>query len=513
MPHPTVNVDRLEPRRLFSAISFQPPAYYRAGETGTGGELVAAGDFNNDGAPDLVVVGPDVTPLAVVADWLRVLPGRGDGTFGAPARSAMVPPNSSAVGVGDFNADGKLDVVVSQDGTESMVQVLLGNGDGTFARGGSFHSGSGSRDLAVADFNEDGNLDVAVADAVPWAPFGTRIASRNAGALLLGNGDGTLQREQFIDTANQPQHFVEAGDVNGDGHVDTVFGQVVIGPGDFAAPESRVFASIAFLDQPARPPTTVPAAITGMKLADLNGDGRLDVAASVMRDFLGGSAGAVTLSGLGDGRFAAPNAHNAGTDVVTDIAVADFNADGKPDLALAGTDPRFDRIAPAPAVITLENRGGDLFGGPSYNPLPDDVNFPGRLTTGYFNRDRLPDVAVALPGSNRVGMLVNNSKAIFASPTRLRALPLTFANQPLARFTVTGERPAAGAFKVLINWGDGSRVSEGTVVANEDGSFSVLGSHTYRRARLYRLGIFITWPDAGAARLVSGLVRVGGGGA
>src|SRR4051812_39962625 len=133
MTHPTVNIGRLEPRRLLSAISFQPPAYYRAGDAGTGSEMVAAGGFNNDGAADLVVAGPDVTPLAVVADWVRVLPGQGDGTFGPPARSVMVPPNSSGVGVGDFNGDGKLDVVVSQDGTESMVHVLLGNGDGTFA--------------------------------------------------------------------------------------------------------------------------------------------------------------------------------------------------------------------------------------------------------------------------------------------------------------------------------------------------------------------------------------------
>jgi hypothetical protein len=513
MSNSDCQVSRLEPRRLLSAITFQPPGYYRAGNPGTGGELVAAGDFNNDGAADLVVAGPDVTPLAVVADWVRVLPGKGDGTFGPPVRSMMLPPNLSAIGTGDFNADGKLDVVVSQDAAEAMVHVLLGNGDGTFGRGGSFHSGSDSRDLAVADFNDDGRLDLVVANASQWAPFGTRIMSQYAAALLPGNGDGTFQREQLIDTDGRPQHFVEAGDVAGEGHTDLVFGQVVIGPGDFAAPESRVWAHIAYLDMSTRPAVTVPAAITGLKVADTNGDGVLDVVASAMRDLMSQGAVAVTIPGnrRSLGGFGDPKLHEAGTAVATDVAVADFNADGRPDLALAGEDPRFDRIAPVPAVITLQNLGGDVLGAATYHPMPEDANYPGRLAAGYFNRDGLPDVALTLPGSNRVGVIVNNSKAIFARPTRLRALPLSFADQPLTRFTVTGDRPGASAFKVLINWGDGSRLGEGTVVANEDGSFTVLGSHTYRRARLYRLGIFISWPDADAVRLVSGLVRVGGG--
>src|SRR4051794_27117649 len=389
-----------EPRLLFSAISFGQPAYYAAGirtPPGTGAEHVAAGDFNNDGVADLVVVGNDVRLVTVVADSVRVLPGRGDGTFGAPVLSPdMFQPHSTSVAVADLNRDGNQDAVVSEDTAEGIVYVLLGNGDGTFKPSQSFHSGANSRDVAVADFNGDRVPDLAVADASPWAPFGTRIASRYAGALLVGVGDGTFDREQFIDTGNRPQHFVEAGDVNGDGGVDAVFGQVVIGPGDLVAPQSLVWASIGTLDLPVRPPTSVPAAITGMKLADLNGDGRLDVAASVMNDFLSASAGAVTLSDLGNGTFAEPKAHPAGTAIATDVAVADFNADGRPDLGVAGDDPRFDRAAPVPSVITLENLGADSFGAGVYHSLPGDFAYPGRLATGLFNRDRLPDVAVAL---------------------------------------------------------------------------------------------------------------------
>jgi hypothetical protein len=508
---PPAEVAPLESRRLLSAISFAPPGYYASGvgtPPGGGAEHVAAGDFNGDGVADLVVAGDDVTLLPVVRHYARVLLAKGDGSFAPPTHAVPVGTATSDVAVGDFNGDGHLDAVVSEDQQDAVVYVLLGNGDGTLGAAQSYHSGSQSRDLAVADFNDDGRLDVVVADAAPWAPFGTRIASRNAGALLAGNGDGTLQREQFVDTDNRPQHFVEAGDVNGDGSPDTVFGQVVIGAGDFVAPESVVFASIAFLDVPARPPTTVPAAITGLRLADLDGDGRLDVAASAMRDFLGSSATVATLSGQGNGTFADPKLHDLPTSLATDIVVADFNADGRPDLAVAGDDPRFDRAAPVPAALTLENSGAGEFRTAQLFPLAGDFAYPGRITTGQFNRDPLPDVAVALPGSNRVGVLVNNTPAIIPGRSGLRTVPLTFAAIPLARFTVTGPRPTADAFQVSIRWGDGTAASVGSVIANSDGSFTVLGSHAYKRAGLYRVSILVSLPETGLMRRLSAVLRV-----
>jgi hypothetical protein len=507
--HPVVAP--LEARRLLSAITFAEPGYYPAGlrtPPGHGAEHVAAGDFNGDGATDLVVAGDDISLLPVVQHYARVLLGKGDGTFAAPSPSMPVGVNASDVAVGDFNGDGRLDAVVSEDRDDSLVHVLLGNGDGTFRRAGSFHSGSHSSDLAVADFNEDGRLDVAVANAAPWTPWDSLAPAFPAGALLLGNGDGTLQRERYLFTGGRVQHFVEAGDVNGDGHVDTVFAQVVIGPGDFAAPESLVFASIANMDLPARPATEVPAAVTGLKLADLDGDGRLDVAVSAMRDFMGTNGVAATLSGVGDGRFLAPKLYPVSTAIANDVAVADFNADGRPDLAVSGEDGRWGRPMPVPAVITLENSGGGAFGNGQIFPLPEDAAYPGDLAVGRFNNDVLPDVAVALPGSNQVGVLVNTTKAIVSGPARLRTVSSVLNSAPLARFAVTGARPTADAFAVTINWGDGSRPTAGVVVANDDGSFTVLGSHSYRQARIYRVTISIRWPSAETARHVSAILRV-----
>lgn len=504
----------LEARFLCSAIRFDEPAYYPAA-VGTqpvgAAEHVAVGDFNGDGVADLVVAGNHIGALAVQRPYVRVLPGRGDGTFAPAPNAVKVGTSLSNVAVGDFNRDGKLDAVLSDDSNQGFVHVLLGAGDGTLGPATSFRSGSRSGDIAVADFDGDSVLDLAVANAREWAPSGTRIRAMHAGGLLRGKGDGTFGREEFVDTGERPQHFVEAGDVNGDGRADLVFGQVVIGPGDFAAPQSRVFASIPLSENPARPPTVVAAAITGLELADLNGDGRLDTAVSAMRDFLGNSALAATLGGRGDGTFGAAKLHEAGIPIATDIVVADFNADGRPDLALTGEDPRFGRPTPVQAAIALENAGSFAFGKPQYFPLTvDDASpdaSPGKLAAGFFNQDPLPDLAIALPASNAVGVLVNESQAIFASAMRLHSLPRSFIGRPLARFSVTGGTPAADAFRVTINWGDRSGRSEGTVIANDDGSFTVLGSHTYRQRRIYRVGVYIQWPDADAIRFVSFSVR------
>lgn len=501
-------VGQLERRRLLSAISFQAAAAYAAGEPGP--DHVAVGDFNNDAILDLVVTGhdPAVWNPTLTADTVRVLLGRGDGTFLPPAAGREAGSKLSAVAVGDFNGDGRLDVAASDDRPEGMVHVLLGNGDGSLQAARSFHSGADSKDLAVADFNDDGRPDLAVADASPWSPFGTRIASQDAGALLLGNGDGTFQRERFIDTARRPQHFVEAGDVNGDGHADTVFAQVVIGPGDLVAPESLVFASVADLDQPSRPPTTVPAAITGLALADLDGDGRLDVAASGVRDFLGVNGVAATLRGLGDGQFAPAELWFVGSKSPTDVAVADFNADGRPDLAVAGDDPRFMRPTPVYSVMTLANLGGGQFGdGPRYFHLHAR---PAGLAAGRFNGDRLPDVAAALPDTNQVDVLVNNTRALRASGRRVAASAgVALSDVPLARFDVTGGPASASDFRATVFWRDGTPASQGRIVANDDGSFGVVGSHTYARAGIYRVLVVIDWPGAGLRRMTLGWVRVG----
>jgi hypothetical protein len=113
---------------------------------------------------------------------VTVVLGNGDGTF-QDARNFNTGSYPSFVAVGDFNGDGRLDLAVANSGSDT-VSVLLGNGDGTFQAARNFGGGTSvgafaSIFMAVGDFNGDGRLDLVVAN-------GTTVSVR------LGNGDGSF---------------------------------------------------------------------------------------------------------------------------------------------------------------------------------------------------------------------------------------------------------------------------------------------------------------------------------
>jgi hypothetical protein len=163
---------------------------------------IAVGDFNRDGVPDLAVGNSGGT------NPVMVLLGNGDGTFTPAPISLATGTNASSIAVGDFNADGKLDLAVA-DNSSNTVTILLGNGDGTFTPAPQISATwVNPSSIAVGDFNADGKLDLAVAN------------NSNTVTILLGNGDGT-----FTATAvgpangNQPSSLA-IGDFNGDGVPD-----------------------------------------------------------------------------------------------------------------------------------------------------------------------------------------------------------------------------------------------------------------------------------------------------
>lgn len=312
---------------------------------------VVVGDFNGDGKPDLAVL-EYVYDVQFNIHWvLNILVGNGDGTFQPPIEASSAPSGVFVHGlaVGDFNADGKLDLVVSFQGfdvTDSGISVFLGNGDGTF-RGplsSDFerpsNSFDGSATMQVADVNGDGILDL--------------VRACQAGVCVeLGGGDGTF-RQGFTYPPNSPlgsgvnrAQAIALGDFHKNGKLDIVAGQnignsgyvlqILPGNGDGTfGPPSLFYGSSGPIFQ----------LLDGLATADFDGDGNLDLAffATDSNPSPNGPPQPKTLNimkGNGDGAFQAPLTIGGlpGLPDLTGQSVvipADFNGDGHIDVAVKG---------------------------------------------------------------------------------------------------------------------------------------------------------------------------------
>jgi uncharacterized protein (TIGR03437 family) len=203
---------------------FQQPAEFSAA-SGPGGEVTIA-DFNGDSKPDLAVAGGSTLGLAILL-------GKGDGTFAQSFAVAGCGNSCSGgpgypLGVGDFNGDGKLDIITSYGFGQQRGAVLLGNGDGTFRElpgqtfsdGALFPHGVGVDPsvIVVADLNGDGKLDAVFG----YGDGGTQDGVHNDYQMVsvcLGNGDGSFQLAMAIGVGERPSS-VALGDFNGDGKPD-----------------------------------------------------------------------------------------------------------------------------------------------------------------------------------------------------------------------------------------------------------------------------------------------------
>jgi hypothetical protein len=384
-------------------------------------QFIAVGDFNGDHNLDLV--------MFTSVDWgssansIEVFLGDGHGQFGAPITMTTEDMDMSSFAVGDFNGDGRLDVLEVPEAGEvwNSFSLFLGNGDGTFKAPISSTAGNNSRCTQVGDFNGDGKLDavtwgsapdfgmkihLANADGTFQAPLNTSLTSgygcpvvadfngdgkldiaggTNFGdvAVIYGNGDGTFGN---VVTYKIPHPVVGAGDIsigdfNGDGKPDLLVNDFIHlifyvltnkGAKKFSPPVSYM--------EPAGGGERV------LPIPDVNSDGKWDV--------ILGDGAPVTLIGLSqhDGTLKLPRSYLVGGLAAVDAAATDLNQDHKADLFVMSQTT--SKKHPTGLVSLLLGKGAGTFS----TAIQFSTKRPEQAVTmavADLNADGNPDVLVA----------------------------------------------------------------------------------------------------------------------
>ncbi len=436
---------------------------------------MAFADVDGDSDIDIVVANYNTNGT------VSVIMGNGDGSFGTSKRYRTGGKSPRKVAVGDFNGDGDPDIAVTNRGNDK-VGVLLNLGDGNFANPKGYAAGPKLFGITTADLNSDGHDDIAV----------TREDLNGAVHVLLSSADGIFQAPTTYATTTNPR-TIAVGDLDGNGTVDLVFdnrsisiqGAVALlrgrGDGTFiSAPVSYV------VDEP-----------TDLAHGDFNNDGITDLAASDHPDALR------VMLGNGNGTFAPPVTTTIVTDLYRPIAVGDFDADGRSDVAMPDTfgdvvhillsqgDGTFQSPVSYPAggapmmasaadldndgdqdlilvnfsdtVGVLLGNGDGTFGTPDILTVADG---PRRVTTGDFNNDGSINIAVGhanFPPGN-VSILLGNGNGTFQSP-------MTYDPGGVVNSMVTADFGGDGILDLAVSRFNSNFFNLHVLTGNGDGTF------------------------------------------
>jgi hypothetical protein len=332
-------------------------------------------DVNKDGKPDVVAVNSASNSVSVMLNT-------GNATFAAKV-DYSTGTGPQAVAYGDFNADNKTDLAVTNysAGTGTTVTVLLGDGTGVFsgAAGSPLTAGTGVYGIAVADLNKDGKSDIVATN------YGT--ANGTTVSVFISTGGGTFANQVTYTVGTAPRGVI-ATDLTGDGYPEIV-------TANYNGNNVSVLTNLgsgAFNTTAVN--TTVGNNPSGLAYGDINGDDKYDVVVANM--------GSDNISVLNNVSGALPSATNYSIGASTapyGVAIGDINGDIKADIVTASNGTN--------KVTALANSGTGTF--------PSAVAFGTGASTrsvaiGDFNGDNKLDVVTANNGTSTtsVSILLNN---------------------------------------------------------------------------------------------------------
>lgn len=372
--------------------TFQPAATTGQDTSATTAAFyMAAADFNGDGKLD--IAGSNGTL------WL----GNGDGTFTVAAHpwTSYAPLASDYLGItaADFNHDGKTDLAVVTWGNQSVATILLGNGDGTFTAKASYPLIYGAVKITTTDLDGDGNLDLVLGSSGEGG-FGSDVNTNGALQVLMGNGDGTFQDSAYYPDAAMSQsqgiRSFAVADVNHDGNLD------LVGKGQTSSGQDAI--AVRFGDgkddfSPGPVSALQSANEYDLQTADMNGDGNIDVLTLGDTSTSDATPALHVYLGNGDGTFQAGASYSLPS-VPWNYAVGDINGDGKPDVIVLSEPPNgFSQAGPgAPGIYELLNNGDGTLAAPKL--IDGTVTAASSIAMADLNGDGDMDFVVQQDGND-----------------------------------------------------------------------------------------------------------------
>jgi uncharacterized repeat protein (TIGR01451 family) len=420
------------------------------------GHLMLVNDFNQDSRLDMVIL-----KTTIGSKGFLFFPGASDGAFGSPVTVLSLPEGQGVfpdLAAGDFNSDGALDIVtVSNDGPSARrVWVILNNGAGGFAPPLTFNIREFPTSITTGDFNSDGKTDIVIAivqldgnitaDALLFLNDGTGgfgqpqeirpglgflprgsdkvravdldkdgkldlVSGSSMVTTYKGDGAGGFTFQPVFDTDFGFSPAGAGGDFNGDGYPDILAVAAGAGMEDLVVYLNDGTGSFG---APVRTPTRQSVFSTQGAIAeDFDGDGKTDV---VLKTFNQNRATGIRLfTATTGGRFSGPIIFQPSA-VPGAMAAGDFNRDGTPDIISVN-------LSGSLTILSAQGGGFNAPRGFDFSP-PDIVAQQFSLTdlkSGDLNGDGAPDLVIAALGLSDAVMMFGNGRGAFSDSVRINS--------------------------------------------------------------------------------------------